>query len=235
MHTTKMERAYGRVLNYAKLLASVLKNTVIHTECIIHKVITIQALEIIKNDNFQDAYLFFCDFIPELVEGVVWADQDLKCSGHFYSPNTERGLYGNANALSLAREYYKDALDSFNEDTSKSLFYLGAALHLVQDMTVPQHANIRLLNSHRQFENFIRENFFSTPEFLVDKGGYYMESIDEAVRCNARTSVKIYQRLSYIKDKQKRYRAISKFILPLAQRSTAGCLMKFYRDISKPF
>ena len=230
----RVEKTYGRVFTYLKLFVNPFKKAIIHTECQIHKMINFQALEILKNDGHLDAHAFFSDYATSLNEGVVWADQDFKSSGHFYNPSSGKGLYGNKNALTLAREYYAAALEYFHAgENETSMFYLGAAVHLVQDMTIPQHANIRLLGNHRQFENFIKRTYLYTPKFYVYRGGYYVDSIDEAIKCNARVAIKIYSRLNSIEDSKKRYYSISKFCLPLAQKTTAGALLRFYRDTAK--
>ena len=65
-------------------------------------------------------------------------------------------------------------------------------------MTVPQHANIKLLDEHRQFENFIKKIYLFTPEFVVSSGGYYVENIEEAIRFNARNAMKVYSKLKSI-------------------------------------
>lgn len=232
--TSIVEKTYGNIFRYARGFVNPFKKIVIKTECTIHKYINYQALEILKNDHYLDAYEFFSDYIINLNKGVVWADQDLKSSGHFYNPVREKGLYGNTNALTLAEGYYSKALEYWeNGESEMSMFYLGAAVHLVQDMTVPQHANIRLLDDHRQFENYIRKANMSTPNFSATHGGYYMDSIAEFIRCNARTAIKIFNRLKDIEDDEKRYFTITKFTLPLAQKTTAGCLMRFYRDTAK--
>lgn len=228
-----LEKSYGKLFRYFLLTVNPFKKVVMKTECQIHRFINIQALEILKNDRFIDAYSLFSDYIEDLNRGVVWADQDLKSAGHFYNPITNRGLYGSSNALSLAEKYYKNAIDYWiKEDSNTAMFYLGAAVHLVQDMTVPQHANIRLLDSHRQYENYIRRTYLNTPKFVVDRGGYYLETIAEYIKCNARTSMKIYSRLKNIEDISRRYYTITKFTLPLAQKTTAGCFLRFYRDVS---
>ncbi|MFZ5988482.1 MAG: zinc dependent phospholipase C family protein [Bacillota bacterium] len=230
----KLERTYGKFFKYILFVINPFKKAVMRTECTIHKFLNAQALEILKNDNYRDAYSFFSDYITDLDRGVVWADQDLKSSDHFYSPIKKKGLYGNSNALALAVKYYEEAKKHwFLNDLSKAMFYLGAAVHLVQDMTVPQHANIRLLDSHRQYENFIRRTYQNTPRFKVYKGGYYLDSIEEFITCNARNAIKIFKRLKHIENDKKRYYTISKFTLPLAQKTTAGCFLRFYRDVSK--
>ena len=232
------EKTYGKAFKYTLFVINPFKRKIIKTECQIHKHINEQALEILKNDKYLDAYYFFSDYIADLNEGVVWADQDFKSVNHFYSPVRNKGLFGNNNALKLAVEYYEKSKGYwYLYDINLSMFYLGAALHLVQDMTVPHHANIRLLDRHRQFENYIKRTYMNTPKFVADRGGYYLnEGIEEYIRCNARTAVKIYKRLRDIKDMEKRYYTISKFTLPLAQKTTAGCLLMFYKDVSRnPF
>jgi phospholipase C len=228
-----IEKTYGFFFKYTLSAVNPFKKIVIRTECRIHKLINIQALTILKNDGFEDAYSFFSDHIFQINQGAVWADQDFKSSGHFYNPVKKRGLFGNKNALSLAVEYYTKALNCWHSnDTDKSMFFLGAAAHIVQDMTVPQHANIRLLNSHRQFESFIQRNYLYSTKFIANRGGYYMNRIEEFVKCNARVAIKIFLKLKDIENSEKRFYTISKFILPLAQKSTAGCFMRFYKDVS---
>ncbi len=230
----RIEKVYGKLVRYAVMVINPLKKNIIQTECLIHRNINAQALEILKNDGFLDANCFFSDYIEYLDEGVVWADQDFKSMGHFYNPVRNRGLYGSNNALVLALKYYKNAIEEWKKgDNEKSMFYLGATVHLVQDMSVPQHANIRLLDNHRQYENFIKRAYHSTPAYKADKGGYYISSIEEAVKCSARNAIKIYSRLKDIRDDEKRHHTIAKFTLPLAQKTTAGCFMRFYRDVAK--
>jgi phospholipase C len=233
--SSRVESFYGNILKYVRIAVNPFKKVVIVTECKIHKFINMQALEILMSDNFTDACSFYSDYIADLNAGVTWADQDLKSMGHFYNPFKNRGLYGNKNALTLGVEYYENALHYWKAgNTERALFYLGAAIHLAQDMTVPQHANIRLLDNHKQYETFIKRAYLQSPSFTVHKGGYYyMRYISEVITCNARNAIKIYSRLKTIKDETKRYHTITKFILPLAQKSTAGCLLMFYRDTAK--
>jgi phospholipase C len=119
------EKTYGKFFKYATTVMNPFKKVVIHTECQIHKFINFHGLEIIKNDEFLDAYSFFSDYITDLNAGVVWADQDFKSSGHFYSPVKNKGLYGNPDALTLAKQYYKSALHFWTEeDNTLAMFYL---------------------------------------------------------------------------------------------------------------
>lgn len=230
----KVENLYGKVFRNFLFVLNPFKKKIIHTECIIHKYINEQAVEILKNDGFIDAHNFFLSHIDTINEGAVWADQDFKSSSHFYNPTKRKGLYGNQNAMDLATKYYNNARKYYKQGkVEESMFYLGAAVHLVQDMTVPQHANIRLLDSHRQYENFIKRTYLLYPKFLASRGGYYGEDIQGYIRCNARNAINIFTRLTKIKNNKRRYYTIAKFTLPLAQKTTAGCFLKFYKDIVK--
>ncbi|ODM24778.1 zinc dependent phospholipase C family protein [Acetivibrio mesophilus] len=232
----RLERTYGRAFKYFLFAINPFKKAVIKTECVVHKYINIQALEILKNDKYIDAHCLFSDYIDDLNQGVTWADQDLKSANHFYNPYRKKGLYGNNNALTLAVSYYENALKYwYDAEPNLAMFYLGAAIHLVQDMTIPHHANIRLLDNHRQYENYIKRTYLNTPRYTVDRGGYYLSNIEEYITCNARNAIKIYSRLKDIKDVSKRFHVITKFTLPLAQKTTAGCYLTFYRDIAKRF
>jgi len=74
----RLERTYGKAFRYLLFALNPFKKAVIKTECMVHKYINIQALEILKNDKYIDAYCLFSDYIDDLNKGVTWADQDLK-------------------------------------------------------------------------------------------------------------------------------------------------------------
>ncbi len=228
---TIVEYSYGKLFQYTMKAINPFKKAIMTTECIVHKVINIQALEILYNDNYLEQYNLFSQYLTELNLGVVWADQDFKSSGHFYNPIKDRGLYGNTNALTLSVNYYTFALSYLNSgDLKRAMFFLGAAAHLVQDMTVPQHANIKLLQEHHKFEKFVRDTFYRNPDYTADNKGCYLESIEEFIRHNALCAIKSNKRLSSIEEDEERYYAQAQYSLPLAQRSTAGLFSMFYKD-----
>ncbi len=229
---TIVEYSYGKLFKYTMKAINPVKKVIMTTECAVHRLINIQALVILKNDNKIHEFNLFSHYLTELNLGVVWADQDFKSSGHFYNPSKDRGLYGNTNALTLANNYYTFALSNYESgDIKKAMFFLGAAAHLVQDMTVPQHANIKLLKEHHKFEKFVRDTFYETPDYLVYDEGCYLESIAQFIRLNAISAIKASNRHSVIFNDEKRYYEITRQVLPLAQRSTAGLFSMFYRDI----
>ncbi len=59
---------------------------IVHTECQVHIHINRHALDILRNDGFQEAYRFYSRHMESINRGAVWADQDFKSSNHFYNP-----------------------------------------------------------------------------------------------------------------------------------------------------
>lgn len=227
-----VESTYGNLLRASFLILNPFKKAVIKTQCKVHKFLNIQALKILKNDHYVNAYDFFGKFIMSMNDGAVWADQDFKSSGHFYNPHKKKGMYGAQNAMKLGQEYYQKALDLWGiDEPEKSIFYLGAALHIIQDMTIPQHANIRLLDNHRQYENFVKRTYQYCNAFKVEHGAYRLHTIDEYIRFNARVALKVYKKFKEIPDAELRYYRTTKCTLPLAARTTAGCMLTFYDAI----
>jgi len=228
-----LEITYNYFLQSLFGIASPFKRTLIQAKCEVHKFINLQALKIVDNDGYTAAHKLLSTFILDLNKGAVWADQDFKSSNHFYNPYKNKGLYGRKNAKDLASKYYKKALCFWEKgDASTSFFYLGAALHILQDMTIPQHASIRLLDNHRQYETFIKQSYLSINDFDIEKGSCLLSSIEEYIRLNSRIALKIYNRFRHISNDEKRYYKFAKCTFPLARRTTAGAMIMFYKDIS---
>jgi phospholipase C len=227
-----LEKTYSKALNFSFKALNPIKKKIIHTHCRVHKFINVQGVKILKSNNYLGEYNFFMSYITHINKGSVWADQDFKSNGHFYNPYKKKGLYGGKNAMNLAKNYYNKslklwAMGSFN----KSLFYLGACIHIIQDMTIPQHANIKLLDNHRQYENFVKKTYTYMNEFKCNKNPILLNSIDKYVRFNGRIALRTYKKYKNIKYDNERFYKISKISLPIAQRTTAGCMILFYNEI----
>lgn len=226
------ETTYDYFLKAVFGIANPIKKSIIKTQCKVHKFINIEALKILRNDKYLEEYNLFSSYILEINEGAVWADQDFKSSNHFYNPYKKKGLYGRRSAMELGVDYYYKALQLWQVGEYKeSFFYLGAALHILQDMTIPQHANIRLLDNHRQYETFVKRTYRYIDDFKVEKGAYILSSIENYIRFNARIAIKIYKRFKDIVDEEQRYYRITKCSLPLAKKTTAGAMIMFYHDV----
>lgn len=226
------ETTYGHILSTVLGIANPVKKRIIKTECEVHRIINVQALKILKNDGYAEEYVFFSSYISDIGQGAVWADQDFKSSNHFYNPYKKKGLYGRKSAMDLGVEYYNKSIKLWHEGKfNKALFYLGAALHIVQDMTIPQHVNIRLLDNHRQYETFVKRTFNHVRDFQVERGAYLLDSIEEYIRFNARIALKVHKRFKRITDDERRFHMVTKCALPLAKKTTAGAMVMFYNDI----
>ncbi|WP_025642011.1 zinc dependent phospholipase C family protein [Schnuerera ultunensis] len=229
-----LETTYNYFLRTVFGIANPVKKSIIKTQCKVHKAINIYALKILKNDKYFKEYNFFNSYIQDINEGAVWTDQDFKSSNHFYNPYKKRGLYGRKNAMDLGVYYYYKATELWTKgEFNKSLFYLGAALHIVQDMTIPQHANIRLLDNHHQYEVYVNRTYEYLDKLEVEKGTLLLESIEDYIRFNARVAIKIYKKFNMISKDEERFYRIARCGIPLAKRTTAGAMVMFYNNIFK--
>ena len=229
-----LERTYSFIYKNILRVVNPLKKRIIKTECIVHQAINNHALQILRNDGYFDVYNFMSIHIDDINAGVVWADQDLKSSNHFYSPKTKRGLYGSSNAKNECESYYNRALNEFIlGDIKEAMFYLGAACHLVQDVTIPQHANVKLLNNHRSFETWIIKMHKKFYRFKVFRGGVYLNSIGQYIELNSREAIKTHEKYNHIENEHIRFYKITSVILVMAQKTTAGVMVKFYYDMQR--
>ena len=231
----EFELTYDKLLGRLFSLVNPIKKTIIKTKCEVHKFINVHGLKILKNDKYFKERSFFSHYIEDINNGAIWTDQDFKSSNHFYDSSKNRGMYGRKSAMDVGVEYYEKAIDLWKEDKdSQSMFYFGAALHIIQDMTVPQHINIRLLDHHRQYENYIKKTYRYMDIFRVDSGAHLLKSYKDYIEFNARVSKRIYKKFKHIKDSDERYYSLAKCGLPLAERTTAGAMVIFYKEINKP-
>jgi len=209
-----VEKSYDYFLRAVFGVSNPVKKSIIRTQCEVHKFINFQGLLILRNDKHEKEYNFFLNYIDDINRGVVWADQDFKSTHHFYNPYKKKGLYGRKNAMDLAVDYYSRALGLWKDgDFSQSMFYFGAALHLTHDMSIPQHANIRLLDNHKQYETFVKRSYLYVHEFRAEKGAYLLDTIEEYIKFNARVALKIYRQFKTVTNDEKRYYLITKLKL----------------------
>lgn len=227
------EKTYEHFLNTILNIANPIKKAIIKTQCKVHMSINIDALSMLKNDKYLKEYNLFSNFITDINEGTLWADQNFKSTNHFYNPVIKRGLYGRKSAMDLGLEYYSNALNLWKyKKLNESLYFLGATLHIIQDMTIPQHANIRLLDNHHQYETYVKRTYEYINDFQVKNGTYLLDSIEDYIRFNSKVAIKIYNKFKTISDDEERYYRITKCALPLAKRTTAGAMVLFYKEVS---
>lgn len=229
-----MEQTYGKTFKTILWAVNPLKRLFIKTLCEVHVFINEQAIEILKNDGFDEASKFYALYKSYLNDGVIWADQDFKSREHFYNPYTQKGLYGCKSSKQRFRMYYGCALVFWDcGDKEKAMFYLGAAVHLVQDATIPQHGSVKLLKSHRKYEHWIHkvhEDFF---HYSVFSGGVYFDNPFEYIDRNAKEAIEAYAKYSLIRNPSEKFFRIANRTFPLAQKTTAGCLLNFFNKVNE--
>jgi len=229
-----IERAYGKTFKTILWAVNPLKKIFKKTLCEVHVFINEQAVEILRNDGFQEAYEFYTLNKGCLHDGAVWADQDFKSREHFYNPYTHKGLYGCKSSKQRFRKYYGCALVHWDcGDKDKAMFYLGAAVHLIQDSTIPQHGSVNLLKSHRKYEQWIHKVHDDFLHYSSAEGGIYYDSAYKYIESNAKEAIAAYRKYSIIKDPSEKFFRIANSTFPLAQKTTAGCLMNFYKEINE--
>lgn len=230
----KFEATYGKTLKGLMVTINPIKKKVMKTHCTVHKFINIQAIEILKNEGYSEIHNFYKAHVKELNGGVAWADQDFKSSNHFYHHIKGTGLYGFSNALFEFDKYYKSALKYMEAgDVKQALFCFGAACHLVQDATVPQHVNNNLLKSHRNFELWIISKLMSDYSFPIFNEIIKQDNIEDYIKNNALFANETYMANANIKNKEDKYKKISTLIVQRAQKTTAGLMVSFYDEIKK--
>lgn len=229
-----IEKSYSYVYKNIIRAVNPIKKRIIKTECNVHQFINNQSIVILKNDGHIEASNLMATYINDINAGVVWADQDLKSSSHFYNPEIDDGLYGSSNAKKECIKYYTRALREYSHgDIKKSMFYFGASCHLIQDLTVPQHANVELLNNHRSYENWVIKVYKYHHEFKVYKGGTYLNSLTYYINLNSKKAIDTYKKYLQVENQHMRFYKITSIVLTMAQRTTAGFMFKFFYDIQK--
>ncbi len=230
----KLESTYGSALRGIMLAVNPLKKKFLKTYCTVHKFIIIQAIEILKNDGYKEEFEFFNKHIRELNNGVTWADQDFKSSNHFYHVSKGKGLYGFSDALTECKKYYNKSINFMDAgDLSKALFYFGASCHLVQDATVPQHVNNKLLKSHRKFELWIISRLMTDYSFMAKEGAVVYENLEDYIINNAIMANSTYIKNMGVYSRDEKYGKIAVAILQEAQRTTAGLMVKYYLKVKE--
>ncbi|MCX7773545.1 MAG: hypothetical protein N2376_10590, partial [Clostridia bacterium] len=89
------------------------------------------------------------------------------------------------------------------------------------------------LYSHIRYEQWVINVHKRHHEFRVDHGGLYLRSITLYVCMNSRKAIQTYKRYSQIKDRYDRFYKITSVILVMAQRTTAGLMHMFFKDMQR--
>lgn len=226
--------SYSKMLDGTLKVKGPIKRLISKPTCEVHVYIQNNSIETLKLYGYTEQHNLFNSHIKHINKGVVWADQDFKSYYHFYNPNCKR--QASQNALVLAKKYYNKAIMYYKcNQIEKTMFYLGAICHLIQDATVPQHAKATLLDNHLQFEAYIRNNYKFTKEFESRNKPIELKSIDEYINYNALMAIEIDNEFENIKKLNTKFYMIGMNTLKLAQGTTTGFMILFYRYIKNIF
>lgn len=194
-----------------------------------HPYINKQGVQILFNDGYRKEAKLFNLFTDQLDNGVVWIDKGLKSTYHHYDPDTGTGMWLWPSAAEKCSDFFTKSLKLWqNKKHALAMFFLGAAIHLVQDVCVPHHASCKVFNGHVEFEGWAEDRKDS---YSIDSGGIYGISgkPEEWIAENARLA-KNYYSLVENNSPDGYHRAIE-ILLPRAQRTTAGFLLHFYNQL----
>ncbi|AET68736.1 Zinc dependent phospholipase C [Desulfosporosinus orientis DSM 765] len=182
-----------------------------------------QAYKVLQSDGKGEAARFFHNHHAMLTKGLYWADRGWKNVNHFYIHPEKQGIMGWPGAVTECQSYFNKALSLFPKDADKGMFFLGAALHLVQDVCVPHHALGAVFDGHKEFETWATQNC----EAFKAKRGLYLSFSHPAqwIEHNARYSGPLYPLVSLKHNStEKSYRRASELLIPLTIATSAGFL-----------
>lgn len=228
-----MEEVCGKLITQTFRVINPIKKKIIKTDCEVHLFIQQNAINVLEEEGYEKQAQFYKNFQSYINEGLVWADQDFKSYFHFYNPQIQKGMYGNStNAMTLVNTYYKNALYFINKgDYENGMAYFGALCHIIQDVTIPQHAKRKLFDKHKPFENYVKSNYKKIKRFKTKEGPLVYKNISDYVEHNSRSALNFDYMYKNINDYKTKFYLVAFNALNLAQRSTAGCMLTFFDDL----
>lgn len=199
-----------------------------------HVFLNTQGVKILYNDGYKKISNYMNNYIVEINKGVVWADQGWKNFAHYLDPYQNKGIWPWPDAKLECNYYFNKAIKFWRKgNIGKSMFFLGAAVHLVQDMCVPHHARGVALNGHSSYERWVQHHF---PLYSVNSNGIYniAPSVDDWITYNARIAWSHYPDGLGCTALEDYYHQTTTILLAQAQRTTAGFLLYFFNTITTP-
>jgi phospholipase C len=195
-----------------------------------HVFINQQAIKILNNDGYQKLSRYLDHQMKFINEGVVWADKGWKNFSHYLDPYSNKGIWPWPNARNECNYHFKRSLKYWRKGfTNKSMFYLGAAVHLVQDMCVPHHARGIAFGGHSNYEKWVQHHYH---KYAVDNSGFYdrkNNTVSKWIDMNSKLAWNLYPYVSGTASKEN-YHLATSIALTHAQKSTAGFLLFFINE-----
>ncbi|HVJ49584.1 phospholipase [Desulfitobacterium sp.] len=183
-----------------------------------------QAYEVLTLDGKEDVRTFFQPYHAQIRKGLFWADRGWKNVCHFYANPEKSGSTHWPGATAEAQYYFNHALSYFPQDVLKGMFYFGASLHIIQDMTEPHHAVGSVFDGHQEFEKWVTQHW---EDYSVNQGGIYPHFThpSQYVESNAQQSASYYSLVStHAHCNEETYKDAAQDIIPLTIKTTAGYL-----------
>lgn len=190
-----------------------------------------QAMQILIKDGKNSYARLLGNYLEIINRGVHWADRGWKNFAHYLDPAGGIGLGPWPDARLECSLLFEKALGLWKQgNKKKSLFFLGAAVHLVQDLCVPHHARCVAFCGHQEYERWAQENCHN---FAVGSDGLYNVATTPGdwVEYNAKISRNYFPYVSNVCSITS-YNMATGVLLPLAQRTTAGFFAHFL-DIAR--
>lgn len=148
---------------------------------------------------------------------------------HYLDPVRQKGINPWPNAATECRYYYKQALEMLRrKKIGSAFFFVGAALHLVQDLCVPHHAMAIPFRGHQNFERWVLKNRY---DFAIDCGGIYDKNIQDPAQWvfnNARKAREYKEVIDC--ENTSYYRESALKLYSMAQSTTSGFLYWFCQN-----
>lgn len=195
-----------------------------------------QAYNALEHDGKENIAIFFKKHHQSLKNGLFWADRGWKNVCHYYQKPGRKDILQWPGATGECQYYFNRAFSIFSKDSIKGMFYLGAALHLVQDMCVPHHSLGIIFDGHKEFETWATRNWH---RFITTSGLYLpFEHPVQWIDHNANSSAPLYPYVSLSQGcSESSYEKAAEKLIPLTIVTTAGFLDFAYHQLlfKQPF
>lgn len=193
-----------------------------------HKFLTERAVTILRADGFTETASFYEERLETLIRGNYWADKLWMNATHHFNPVNSRGLWIWPGAADQIKHWFSSAVSLWKRGRDeKSMFMLGASLHIVQDCCQPYHANCVVFDGHQKYERWVD---IHKSNYVVSEGGLYRVSSEPEGWAVANAEIahghlgSVSQRSGDGREKSTR------ILLPRAMRSSAGFLLFFKEE-----
>ncbi len=202
-------------------------------------------------ETLQDSADFWAYYEPQLVQGVTDADYNPLSLDppswsvhHGWNPETGKGWLGNAGSVEYANDYEGHALSEFlsYHNLERMAWNIGAAIHLIQDETVPHHVMCRLGDGHAKYEaactryrglvNTKAPGVYEFPGYTADV--LVERQVGLWIVYAATQAGPLYAKVGpNTKAARKNDRVVASKMMNLASRLTAGYLYCLYRFLAQ--